>query len=252
MATQRILVLDEDDVAILRTLIEERKHKRPPRSHRSWDVLWNRGEDQSAPEVYVAKPVGDEKTIPGITKATVGTGTGTGTGTGVSDCDVFDAPGSTDCYIYQIVESEECGPLIMQIEEHTETVYNVGEDEITVGDGYVPIERDKFGKWLAVSGKGGSAKHLRKGILLTDLQRGIGETCEIQELLYDYLGRLCLRGEVFTAHDPFGEKEGTANMTGCWFQVPSDDPLGRAEIVGVTCPLYEFNLDIVCSESWSS
>lgn len=152
MAKAKIVTLSESDVKLLQGLLTAAKTGKLRLEPRR-DTLWSHGEDQSAPEVYVAKPV--DGTIPPLTVSdTVGTGTGTGT---AANCDVYDSPGYAQCYIYEVVDTTDCGQALIPIEDREETVYNLSMEEIDPDDGYIPVFRDKFGKWLTSPVSGGGS-----------------------------------------------------------------------------------------------
>lgn len=108
-------------------------------SERAWDA----GEDHQAPETYIAIPQTGTG-IPALEE--VGT---SGPGEG-------DIPGSEVCDIYRVV-GNELRPVGL-----SKTVYNVSSSIIS--GSWIPVVRDKFGKWFAVVG-GGSIE-LSHGVIL--------------------------------------------------------------------------------------
>lgn len=94
-----------------------------------------------APDVYIARsPTGG---VPALDQ--VGTGTSTD-----------DAPGSADCYVYQIIHPPGTGddPYLLRVGQVSKTVYNIGNGDIE-GDSWFLVIRDKFGKWIAAVGDNG-------------------------------------------------------------------------------------------------
>lgn len=145
----------------------------PPRGPRG--TSWDDTPDYLPPEVYVARTppegiaalVGDftswTGTGTGPTEFGTGTGscrpgwagTGTGTGTGHWGTD-DDLPGYAECELYRIVEV--CHRDTMLHLDKSVRVYNVSTTPIA-GDIYIPVMREKFGRWIAAqpgSGIGGS------------------------------------------------------------------------------------------------
>lgn len=210
MALRKIISLTEAEVKLLQGLLDAAKGRDLSTSEYH-DGLWAHGEDQQAPEVYVAKPL--DGTIPGMTLAEAGTGTGTGTS---AECDAYDSPGSAECRVYEVVETEGCGYALMQVEEHDELVFNVGTTAINPGYNYIPVYRDKFGRWLTAGGSSVSAVR-RYGILRSSLSPG--GSCIIEEfewtsasgttgtVTYGYK-QLCPIGRTYRAFDPAGEYAG--------------------------------------------
>jgi hypothetical protein len=141
--------LSDEDIRILQRWINESKRRNPRGSARHSNERYpddNEGNDL-APEVYVAKIPSDG--INGLETCTTGTGTpgcmGTGTGTG----DGYDEPGLATCDLYVIDQSDspdDLRPIGKDV-----PVYNVNPSALT--SGYVPVMRDKFGRWLAVTGE---------------------------------------------------------------------------------------------------
>jgi hypothetical protein len=90
-----------------------------------------------APEVYVAQaPAGG---IPALTAGTGGAG---------------DRPGTASCAVYRVLGTATA-PELKAVYGLSRTVHNLATVAVP-GNSYVPVARDKFGKWLAVQAGGGT------------------------------------------------------------------------------------------------
>ena len=87
------------------------------------------------PDVYIA--LVPEEGIPAATD---------NAGTGVPSFIAGDKPGSLDCDIYRIINGE------LKLAGPTQTVYNLTSSDIE--EGWIAVQRDKFGNWLADVGGG--------------------------------------------------------------------------------------------------
>lgn len=90
-----------------------------------------------APEVYIARV--PDAGIPALGEGNTGT---------ASD----DAPGSADCDIYKINDDDD----LERVATLEKTVYNLSTKKIM--ERWVPVFRDKFGKWLAQGPQGVNAR----------------------------------------------------------------------------------------------
>lgn len=140
-------LLTDAEIAILRDVIAERKNRRVNTPSRpSGERSYSEGEDHQAPEVYIAYPPSGG--IPALVRGE-GTGTGTGTGTG----NVEDEPGVAECTIYDIINRNGI-PELVASPAHSRDVYNISTAAIS--QDWIQIHRSKQGKWLAITGGGGS------------------------------------------------------------------------------------------------
>jgi len=227
VATKHLRYLTDAEIKMLQRLLDAAKLLDPSLKS-AQDGLWSHGEDQSAPEVYVARPING--VIPAMTPAS-STGTGTGTGT-APECDIYDSPGYAECRIYEIIDTDNCGPALMEVEDHDEKVYNLSETEISTGGDYIPVMRDKFGKWLAVPPSGGSP--IKTICLTSTLAQGQGQTATATD---------SDTGETYIIYDPHGEFYGAVGAGGYAFQ-SSYDSIGTLRLLRVTCPGFT---SVICS-----
>ena len=119
--------LSDDDLRILQGIIDREKRQivNSPPMHVT--ERWDSGEDHQAPETYVAYP----KTSAGIPARS------------------GDEPGEAECDIYAIYGSP---PTLVAV-GRSQTVYNLQTS--VLDQVYIPISRDKYGKWLVLVGGGG-------------------------------------------------------------------------------------------------
>lgn len=136
-----LFALDEADVAVLKEMAEEYRARRKTANGRfPRERTHAEGDDQMAPEVFVAEVPG---AIPGL--AVRGT-----TGTGPTD---LDYPGEAECQIYTIVEEDwdtgtDTPTRLYPISGLTRTLYNISEQAIT--SPWTLGVRTKSGKWIAI------------------------------------------------------------------------------------------------------
>lgn len=136
MAGETIYFLKQDEVRLLQEVLDLGRQLRIGRANQ-----FTPKEELSSSGLYVAHVPTD-----GISALDVGGLSGTGTGSVVTD----DVASSVDCDLYQILDDGTLIPL-----EKAEAVYNVSTSEV-LGDTWVPIGQDKFGRWLALGGSSGS------------------------------------------------------------------------------------------------
>lgn len=110
-------------------------------------------DDHMAPEVYIARTPSE-----GIAALASEEEVGTGSG---SPSDTSNTPGCAFCDIYKIRTigtslEGDCLDDLVRIPTLNKKVYNLSESDVE-GDTFVQVNRDKFGRWLAVVGGGGDA-----------------------------------------------------------------------------------------------
>jgi len=139
--------LTNSDVAILRQMVADylnRSLNQPIRLNP--DSSYKVGEDQQAPDVYVAYPQTSDG-IPALLPA------GTGTGTDVSGS-AYDEPGKAECDIYQVITNDTTGdPELHAVPGFSQIVYNLSS--AALDQDWLLVSRTKYGKWFAVTAEGG-------------------------------------------------------------------------------------------------
>lgn len=154
MADPKGYYLSEGDRKALTELLREHR-QRPPNATNRPDP---EGEDWFTPEVYIAKTPPE-----GIPALVEGPDTGTELGEG-------DEPGFADCDIYRIITFSG-NPELVPVSGLSKRVYNLtpdSPDESTTGTAdvisgavagniWIPVARDKFGSWMALTGAGGGS-----------------------------------------------------------------------------------------------
>ena len=142
--------LNESDVIVLKQMIREVNTLKKNAALRPYHES-----SRQAPDTYIAMPQ-ECAGIPALLRrSTTGTGnSGTSVGTGTTHCDspahVGDSPGSGVCDIYMIDQSD--GTL--QLVTSNVVVYNLSTS--VVPKDWIPVTRDKFGRWLALQSSGQS------------------------------------------------------------------------------------------------
>lgn len=124
--TDPVIGLNPNDVKTLQALIDEVRdirHNSPLRTHE--------GGDHQAPEVYIARSTAS------INGLTVGAGNVTGSGS---------IPGSGTCDVYKLDTTNG----ILEATGASVIVYNLSTQPVTAI--WFPIQRDKYGQWLAPVG----------------------------------------------------------------------------------------------------
>lgn len=152
--------VSEEDARVLQRLLNDYYQQSPAtKSRPPAEQAFTLGQDHQAPEVYVAKPylavgesagtaTGDDAIIPALTEPS-----STAAGS-------YPVPGKAKCVIYQVIEDEQHSPQLRPIcgeankTECFRWVYNVSPSAIS--SQYFPVMRDKYGRWLAMVGGGGS------------------------------------------------------------------------------------------------
>lgn len=198
-----LYALSESDVAILKQVVSEFKRRRKTATGRFPSERTHvEGDDQMAPEVYVAE-------VPGAIPGLIVRGD---TGTGAGD---LDYPGEAECQIYTIVEEDwdtgtDTPPRLQPMGDLTRRLYNISEQAVT--SPWTLAVRTKGGRWIAIP----------MGV-------GMKRVC----LAEDHPGY----GIVFTAYlgewDPdtdswdYGESEDEATLVHCidyWYSISGPYP----------------------------
>lgn len=130
-------ILSDSDIVILKALINKSDSLLNNGVSRS-DGEFQAGQDQSAPDVYVALP--PSTGIPAC--AFVGTSPGVG-----------DQPGYADCQIFQLLHVYPSAPQLISTGVASQRVYNLSSTDIP-GDSWLTVQRTKDGVWLPVTGGG--------------------------------------------------------------------------------------------------
>lgn len=173
-----------------------------------------------SPDIYIALPQ-ESSGIPALTSIGL-------------DPQAGDVPGSAKCDIYKIFDGE-----LIEVPGLDKTVHNVSGS--TISQDWIKVARDKFGKWLALTGGGVGSKVIRFTIttVLTNSAaeatvgaRSVGDTTDGSVIVHDPTGCLTLvAGQqgyaVYMTHTPVA---GTGTGTG-------DDgtPIERWEIISLCC-----------------
>lgn len=222
MAKKTLRTLSDKDIDLLQWVIDEARSLRGRALSRTpVDFLRDMDADQQAPELYIAKP--QEGSIPAMTPAETTTGTGTGTETASPE---YDTPGEAYCDIYKITEDNDGNPAIIQVNREVR-VFNVAASVIDPGNGYLVVNRDKFGRWLAGASPGLA---LRWFCLTADLEQGSQNTATALDVDSQ---------EMITVYDPHGEFYGTAGESGgIAYQHPNDE-VGKLRIIRELCPGFQ-------------
>jgi len=203
--------LSSGDVAVLRRLIAwAEKQGLNTRGRFPRERQHAENDDHQAPEVYVAKtPAG------GIDGLTLGDG---GTGTGG-----YDEPGSATCDIYVIDETDTV-PDLRDMGKDV-IVYNVSGVAVP-GSAYVPIVRDKSGRWLAVTPPIGTRRRFKlKDALVADDHA----TAYLVEASGGSLTATDTEFEVYDGMSEFEGDAGTLGMAEWW------DDMARWEVYQMAC-----------------
>ncbi len=133
---EKLFLLKADDLAILREVIDDyrkRRYSTPGRARIEPD-------EHQAPEVYIARtPASGIDALRGHS------------GTDITD----DEPGSALCNIYRIVPTAapagtDTNAEIRAVESFEKRIYNLSSTAVAA-DSWIPVMRDKYGYWLAVS-----------------------------------------------------------------------------------------------------
>lgn len=152
---KKIKIPSENDLKVLQAGLD--KLKRIPVSgnnsgNNAGDSIDH--QEHQAPETYIAvAPVGG---IPALAS---------------------DVPGEADCVIYQVLYDEFDDPILTEITGRTKKVLNLSSIVIP-GGFWLPITRDKYGRWLALPGFR-NVNVFRKGFLDGALSPGGSATMNV-------------------------------------------------------------------------
>lgn len=174
-------VLTDDDLKILKLLIQQQKDTRvgTPTGDRTGGL----DNDYQPPEVYIAVP--PSTGIPALRS-------GSQSGTDVVTTPLAgDIPGVASCTIFSIING------VMQKTSITQQVYNLSYSKIT--QAWILVKRDKFGKWVVSP----PSSAIRRGKLATTLTTGSRNFVNTAELeLWDFDGTQWDQTDTFvTIHD---------------------------------------------------
>lgn len=126
----------DEEIRLLKLVVQREKQRNQNTPSRpSQDRSYDENQDWMTPELYIAKPTTE------VSGLEAGTGTGTGDG-------IRDVAGSGIVDIYRIIEDDNGNPRLVNIFEHPRDVYNLTGGAL--GDSYVALARDKFGRWITI------------------------------------------------------------------------------------------------------
>jgi len=203
-------VLSAEDVAILREVVAIVKSDPTRLKNRSNSTYGAREvEDHQAPETYIAVPQ-DENGIPALTESGDG-----------------DIPGIGVCDIYRVGTDAFNEPILQEIGRSVK-VHNVTLSELEKKP--MGVTRDKFGKWLAMSGGGGGGGGtIQFTILSADCEAGCVEA-EVTAL------------GVGESSVEVGDTISVLDGLGCFFNVRED------LLIGLNGIAHRFEGDNPCSD----
>lgn len=202
MADAKIRAWTDEEVRLIQKMIDRERRQVVNQSPNLVTDRWDQGEDHQAPETYVAAIPADG--IPGK-----------------DDVDDYgdypyseyqeDLVGSAECDIYQIVKEGSFWKL-REVTGLSKTVYNFGDQAID-GPGFVPITRDKFGKWLVLSSTGGGSNNQVIDFVVTDYCPDLPSGASL--CVYATVTRVSCDASVSV-----GDEVLICDPDNCWFNLP--------------------------------
>lgn len=138
--------LSDEDVKVLKELLSWKKNQPPARRTRPLGDGLDR--TIQTPDVYIALPPTDG--IPALTRAQEFVGTSSGSSDVPNE---NDRPGVALCTLAMITNVDSSLPTLTELSEiGMQYVYNLSHS--VIGQDWIHIHRDKFGRWLAITGGG--------------------------------------------------------------------------------------------------
>lgn len=174
-------ILSEEEIKILKLWVENQKNQRQDLGGRRNTKLWNDGDDQNTPDLYIALPPSGG--IPAL--SILGSVPAEG-----------DIPGYADCSIYKITHTYPDEPEMVQMDVPDKRVYNLTTSIIPGGTTWITVHRSKSGQWI-VPGSSASTNEIH---------------CRVTECLGDgyYRAKLALS---ITFSIPADQTTGTGTST---------------------------------------